>query len=163
MKEKKIFFITQAAMIAAIYIVLTVLSNQFGLANGAIQIRLSEALTVLPYFTGAAVPGLYVGCLLSNIFTGCCLLDIIGGSFATLLGAVLTRKIRHFHWLLPVPPIVANMVIVPLVLIYGYGVTQAWWYLVFTVGIGEILSCGVLGMGVWMGLQRYGSVFPFEK
>ena len=158
MREKKIFFITQAAMIAAIYMVLTIISNQFGLASGVIQVRLSEALTVLPYFTRAAIPGLYIGCLLSNIFTGCCLVDIVGGSFATLLGALLTYKIRHVHWLLPLPPIVVNMAVVPLVLIYGYGVTQAWWYLVFTVGLGEILSCGVLGMGVWMGLQRYASV-----
>lgn len=155
MREKKIFYIVQAAMIAAIYIVLTVLSNQFGLASGAVQLRLSEALTILPYFTPTAIPGLYFGCLLSNLLTGGCLLDIIAGSFATLLGAVLTRKIHRYNWLLPLPPIVANMLIVPVVLVYGYGVVDAWWYLVITVGIGEVLSCGVLGMLVWKALNKY--------
>lgn len=155
MRDKKVLFMVQAAMIAAIYVVLTLLSNQFGLASGAIQLRLSEALTILPYFTPSAIPGLYIGCLLSNILTGGCLLDIIGGSFATLLGAVLTWSLRRYKWLSPVPPIVANMVIVPFVLIYGYGVPDAWWYLVITVGIGELLSCGVLGMILLKTLEKY--------
>jgi len=158
MKEKRVLFIVQAAMIAAIYIVLTVLSNQLSLASGAIQLRLSEALTVLPYFTAAAIPGLYIGCLLSNLLTGCCLLDIVAGSFATLLGAVVTWKLRRYQWALPIPPIIANMVIVPFVLIYGYGMTNAWGYLVITVAIGEILSCGVLGMLLWKALNRYHSL-----
>jgi len=155
MRDKKVLFMVQAAMIAAIYIVLTSLSNQFGLASGAIQLRLSEALTVLPYFTPAAIPGLYVGCLLSNILTGGCLLDIVGGSFATLIGAVCTWLLYKYKWLSPVPPIVANMVIVPFVLIYGYGVADAWWYLVITVGIGEVLSCGVLGILLLKALEKY--------
>ena len=87
---KKINFLTQAAMIAALYVVLTLAINAFGLASGAIQIRVSEALTILPYFTPAAIPGLFIGCLLSNTITGCALFDIIFGSIATLLGAVGT-------------------------------------------------------------------------
>ncbi len=75
-------------MIAAIYIVMTMFINTFNLASGTIQVRISEALTVLPFFTPAAVPGLFIGCLLSNLLTGAMLPDVIFGSLATLLGAL---------------------------------------------------------------------------
>ena len=115
---KKINFLTQAAMIAALYVVLTLAINAFGLASGAIQVRVSEALTILPYFTPAAIPGLFIGCLLSNTITGCALFDIIFGSIATLLGAVGTYLLRRHKWLAPVSPIIANTIIVPFVLSY---------------------------------------------
>ena len=95
-------FMAQAAMIAALYIVLTFIANAFGLANYAVQVRFSEALTVLPYFTPAAIPGLFIGCLLSNILTGCALPDIIFGSLATLLGALGTYALRRWKWCAPV-------------------------------------------------------------
>ena len=91
MKQKKSVFITQAALIAAMYTALTVLIAAFNLASGAVQVRLSEALTVLPVFTPAAVPGLFIGCFLSNLITGCALWDVLFGSLATLLGALGTR------------------------------------------------------------------------
>ena len=84
--NKKIKFITQAAVIAALYTVLTFIANALGLANQAIQVRISEALTILPVFTPAAIPGLFAGCLLSNVLTGCALLDVVFGSLATLIG-----------------------------------------------------------------------------
>ena len=143
---KKSLFITQAAVIAALYVVLTYFINAFGLANGAIQIRISEALTILPYFTPAAIPGLAIGCLLSNLITGCLATDVIFGTLATLLGAVGTYALRRFKWLAPLPPIVANTIVVPLVLKFAYQLEDAYWFLVLTVGAGEILSCGVLGM-----------------
>ena len=143
---KKINFLTQAAMIAALYVVLTLAINAFGLASGAIQVRVSEALTILPYFTPAAIPGLFIGCLLSNTITGCALFDIIFGSIATLLGAVGTYLLRRHKWLAPVSPIIANTIIVPFVLSYVYGTPGTIPYLMLTVGIGEVLSCGVLGM-----------------
>ncbi|MBO5487616.1 MAG: QueT transporter family protein, partial [Eubacterium sp.] len=87
-ESNKVLLLVQAAMIAALYIVLTFIANALGLASQAIQIRFSEALTILPYFTPAAIPGLFVGCLLSNILTGCALPDIIFGSLATLIGAL---------------------------------------------------------------------------
>jgi len=126
------------------------------LASSAIQIRFSEALTVLPYFTPAAIPGLFAGCLLSNILTGCALPDIIFGSLATLIGAMFTRKIRKYKWLAPVPPILANAVIVPFVLLYAYGIRPLWLSFV-TVTIGEMISCGVLGMILLFSLQKYAS------
>lgn len=152
--------LVQAAMIAAIYVVLTFLANAFGLANYAIQVRFSEALTILPYFTPAAIPGLFIGCILSNILTGCALPDIIFGSLATLIGAVFTYKLRRFKWLAPVPPIVANVVVVPFVLLYAYGIRPLWLSFI-TVAIGEIISCGALGMVLLFALEKYrGRLFP---
>ena len=87
---KRVTFITHAAIIAALYVLLTLIANALGLANFAIQVRFSEALTILPLFTSAAIPGLYVGCLLSNILTGCIAWDILFGPIATLLGALGT-------------------------------------------------------------------------
>lgn len=151
--NKKVKYITQGAMIAALYVVLTLIANAFGLANAAIQVRISEALTVLPFFTPAAIPGLFVGCILSNILTGCLPLDTVFGSLATLLGAVgtyvISVKLRHnktAQWLAPVPPIVANVVIVPFVLAYVYRFEGSIPYFMLTVGAGEVISCGFLGL-----------------
>ncbi len=158
MKNKKVLFLTQAAMIAALYVVLTTLANLFGLASGAIQVRLSEMLTILPFFIPAAIPGLFLGCFLSNLLTGCCILDIIMGSLATLIGAVGAYLLRRWKWMVPLPTILANAIIVPYVLTspYGYGLTDTWWYLIVTVSLGEIISCGILGMILLLTLQKYG-------
>ena len=164
MKNKKVLFLTQAAMIAAIYVVLTFIANALLLANNAVQVRFSEALTILPYFTPAAIPGLFIGCLLSNTLTGCALPDIIFGSFATLLGALGTYALRKRKCLAPVCPIIANTLIVPLVLIYGYGllieglsVLQCFGYYCLNVGACEIISCGILGMILLFALEKYRS------
>lgn len=154
MKNKKVLFLSQAAMIAALYVVLTFVANAFGLASGAIQVRLSEMLAILPFFTPAAIPGLYIGCMLSNLLTGGCLLDIVIGSLASLIGAVGAYLVRKRKWLVPLPTILANAVIVPFVLIYGYGLVDAWWYLFLTVGAGEVISCGILGMILLLALQK---------
>lgn len=151
--------ITQAAIIAALYVVLTFIANTMGLASGAIQIRLSEALTILPYFTPAAIPGLFVGCLLSNILVGGAIFDIIFGSVATLIGALGTYFLRKSKWLTPIPPILSNTIIVPLVLIYAYGVQDALPYLMLTVGIGEVISAGLLGMILLKSLEKHKDIF----
>lgn len=155
MKTKQVQFLTQAAMIAALYVVLTFLANLLGLASGVIQIRLSEMLTILPYFTSAAIPGVTIGCLLSNILTGCSLLDIVFGTFATLLGATGSYLLRRNKYLVPLPPIIANTIIVPWVLRISYGVPDAIPYMMVTVGIGEIISCGLLGMILLFSLDKY--------
>ena len=146
MKENRTLFITSAAFIAALYVVLTFLANAFGLASGVIQVRLSEALCILPFFTPAAIPGLFIGCLLANLLTGCCLLDIVFGSLATLIGASLGYLLRKYKYVIPVPTILANAFIVPFVLIYGYGEPLPYWYLFATVGAGEVSSAGALGI-----------------
>ena len=110
--NKKVLYLVHGAVIAALYVVLTMLANALGLANYAIQVRFSEALTILPVFTPAAIPGLFLGCIISNTMTGCMLLDIIFGSLATYL---LRDKNK---WLAPLPPIIANIIIVPFVLAY---------------------------------------------
>ncbi len=158
MRKEKTRFITQAAMIAALYVVLTLIANGLGLANYAIQVRFSEALTILPYFTPAAIPGLTAGCLISNLLTGCMPLDVAFGSLATLLGAIGTYALRKWKWAAPLPPIIANTLIVPFVLAYVYQFEGSIPYFMVTVGIGEIISCGILGM-IFMGiLNKYRNV-----
>ena len=153
--KNKTLDLTWAALIAALYVVLTLIANMLGLASGAIQIRLSEALTILPLFTWAAVPGLTIGCVLANLLTGCALWDIIFGSVATLIGALGTYAIgRKKPALGPVFPILSNALIVPLVLQKVYGLEQGYIYLLITVGIGEIISCGVLGWFLYKGLKN---------
>ena len=155
-RTDKALFITHAAIIAALYVVLTYLASMLGLSNGVIQIRFSEALTILPFFTLAAVPGLFIGCLIANILAGAVIWDIVFGSIATLLGAVFTYLLRKkTKWLAPVPPILANTLIVPFVLVYAYGVPDGLPYLMATVGIGEVISCGILGMMLLRCLERY--------
>lgn len=155
MKNKKAYFITQAAVIAAIYVVLTLAINAFDLANGAIQVRISEALTILPFFTPAAIPGLFAGCLLSNFLTGAPIWDVVFGSLATLLGAIGTYMLRRQKWLSPIPPIIANILIIPLVLHFAYGLPGGIPFFMLTVGIGEVISCGILGMFLLFLLQKY--------
>lgn len=145
MKEKTLQ-LTRAALIAALYVILTFLAQLFGLASGAIQFRLSEALTCMPLFYKEAVPGLWIGCILANILTGCALWDIVFGSLATLLGALGTYYIgRKKPALGPVFPILSNMLIVPAVLLKVYGAPDSYWFLMVTVGIGEAVCCGILG------------------
>lgn len=161
--NKKTNQIAIAGMIAAIYVVLTFVANVMGLANYAVQVRFSEALTILPALTFAAVPGVSVGCLLANIITGCALPDIIFGTIATVIGAFGTYALRKTgnKWLYPVPPILANTIIVPLILIYGYdlrleGVSDLYTYFYYaaTVGAGEIISCGILGLLLYAAISK---------
>ena len=154
MQKKNIQFLTQAAMIAAIYVVLTFVANAFGLANYAVQVRFSEALTILPIFTPAGIPGLFIGCLISNILTGCAIPDIIVGSLATLIGAFGTRALKSNRFLAVLPPIAANAIIVPLILKYAYGL-EPLWFSFLTVTAGEIISCGVLGLLLAFALNKY--------
>ena len=145
MNNKKILFITQSAAIAAIYVVLTVAASSLNLASGMIQVRFSEALTVLPYFIPAAIPGVTIGCLISNIITGCMLPDIIFGTLATLIGAVGSWYLRRSKFLVTIPPVVSNMLIIPFVLTYAYKIPGGIPLQMLTVGAGEIISCMVLG------------------
>lgn len=130
MKKKgmSVKFITQAAVIAAIYVVLVVIFNY--ISFGPVQFRIAEALTILPYFTPAAIPGLFVGCIIANI---------LGGAIGTYL-------LRKHKWLAPVPPIVANTIIVPFVLKFAYGSEGMFAMFFVTVGAGEIIVCGIIGM-----------------
>ena len=150
--------LVNGGMIAALYVVLTVLAAQFNLANGAIQVRFSEALTILPVFTVAAVPGLTVGCVLANLLTGCAAWDVVFGSLATLIGAAGTRLLKDKPLLAWIPPVLSNMAIIPIILIKVYAVPDAWWFLVLTIGAGEVISCGVLGLLLYRAMSRIPSI-----
>ena len=143
--SKNTAYMTQAALIAAIYTVLTMVAAGFDLASGAIQVRFSEALTIMPFFTPAAIPGLTLGCLLSNILTGCVLPDVIFGTLATLLGALGSCALRKNRFLCAIPPIVSNALIIPFVLTYAYHIPGGIPFFMLTVGLGELISCMGLG------------------
>ena len=170
MKRNDTLKLANAGMIAALYVVLTYVANLAGLASGAIQVRLSEALTILPVFTAAAVPGLTVGCVLANLLTGCAAWDVVFGSLATLIGAIGTRLLKDKPLLAWIPPVVSNAVIVPVILMKVYGVADVtvfgqtfggnsiWLMLAVTVGIGEIISCGLLGLLLYRAMKNVPAV-----
>ena len=158
MKNRHLHSLTMGAMIAALYVCLTYLSSVFGLASGAVQVRISEALCVLPYFTAAAVPGLTVGCFVANLLFATPL-DAVFGTLATLIGAVCTRLLRkQSPYLVPIPPIVANAVIIPFLIAYSANLPFEPMLLLGmagTVGLGEVISCAVLGIPLLFLLKRY--------
>ena len=168
-KDDRVLFIAQAGIIAAVYVVLTVVFAP--LAFKEVQVRFAEMLTILPFFFPAAVPGVFIGCVIGNIFGGAVLPDVVFGSLATLIGALGTYLIGKSYRkkkneqskpfsgefsaqksittnliFASIPPIVANTLIVPFVLKYAYGVPMTIPLMMFTVGIGEVISCGILGV-----------------
>lgn len=146
----------QMGMIAAVYVVLTVVFAPISFQE--IQVRLSEALTILPVFTVSAVPGLTLGCLAANILGGAPLPDVVFGTLATLIGAVGTRLLRNRKPVVAaMPPIASNMVIIPIILRYAYEVPLPIPLMMATVGLGEAISCGVLG------LMLYKALLPHKK
>lgn len=155
--KNKVQFMTQSAMIAAIYTALTVAFAP--VAYGPVQFRISEALCVLPFFTPAAIPGLFLGCAISNgigVALGTAVLpDVVFGSLATLIGALGSYAVRKNRWLVCIPPIAANTIIIPWVLRYAYGAPDLIPVMMATVGIGEILAVGVLGNFLLAALERY--------
>ena len=167
MKKNKISLLTEGAMIAAVYAVLTLFFWQF--SSMQIQVRISEALTILPYFTFSAVPGLTIGCLLFNVLSGATVLDVIFGTAATLLGAVGSyligkagQTIPFAKFLVPIPPILANAIIIPWILKVAYNLSDAYWYLFATIGLGELISCGILGMILLFALRPIRGIL-FQK
>ena len=136
--------ILRAIMIAGMYLVVTVITAQFSFLD--IQLRITEALCILPMFTPIAIPGLFIGCLLANLCAGAPLADVIFGSLATLIGGVGTWMLRDKKpYIAILPPIVANLVIVPLILKFAYHLEASIPMMMLTVGLGEICACGVLG------------------
>ena len=153
--KKRTLFMTRAALIAALYVVLTFLSHAAGLASGLVQVRISEALAVFCVFTSAGICGVTVGCLLSNIITGCMLPDVICGTLATLIGAVGTRMVgRKAPRLAPLPTVLANTLTIPFLLYYAYGFRPLWLGFL-TVFAGEAISCYALGLPLYFLIKRY--------
>ena len=168
---KNVRFLTQAAMIAALYAVLTYAAAAVNLAYGAVQFRFSEALTVLPVFTPAAIPGLAVGCFLANLGSPLGLVDWIFGTGATLLAAVgtwMARKIqiKGVPVLAPLPPVIANVVLVGFELsclssagtfALGNFTWAAFGASALSVGIGELVICYALGLPLLLALRKTGA------
>lgn len=151
--NRSVKYITQGAVIAALYVVLVQVFNYWSF--GPIQFRIAEALTILPYFTPAAIPGLFLGCIIANLLGGAIIWDIVFGSIATLIGAVGTYLLRKYKWAAPISPILANTIIVPFVLKYAYGSEGIFAMFFVTVGAGEIIVCGILGMLLLLALNKY--------
>ena len=150
--RKSLVYITEASAIAALYVAITIAIGPLG--SAVIQCRISEAMCILPIFTSAALPGLAIGCLISNVATGCLWQDILFGTLATLVGAVGARLLRRVWWLVPMPTVVANTLIVPFVLAYAYHVPDGIGFLMLTIGIGEVISAYVLGILLYFALRK---------
>ena len=145
-RSKQIKYLTKAGTTAAVYVALTAISAMFGLASGSIQVRISEALCVLPVFTAAAVPGVTIGCLISNLILGGTVYDIIFGTLATLIGAAAARLFRRMPYLSPIPTIVSNTLIIPAVFVMsGICTLSLFPAVALSITVGEIISCGVGG------------------
>ena len=153
--RKMLIYICTAGVIGALYTAITVFIGPLG--NAAIQCRISEALCVLPIFTFAAIPGLTLGCLISNLITGCLWQDVLFGTLATLIGGVGARLLKRLPYLAPLPTVIANTVIVPLVLAYAYRAEEGIPLLMLTVGVGEIISAYVLGLALYISLRKSAS------
>ena len=158
--QQSVYLMVYAAMIAAIYTVLTMAFAP--ISFGPVQFRISEILCILPFFTPAAIPGLFLGCLISNFLCGAAALDVVFGSLATLIGALGSYMLRWDKRLVCIPPILSNMMIIPWVLRYAYGSTDMIPFAMVTVGIGEILAIGVLGNILLAVLDRYKNIM-FKK
>lgn len=152
MYNKKNIYITQAAVIAAIYTVLVMIFSFTSF--GPIQFRIAEALTVLPYFTPAAIPGVAIGCFLSALLNGAPALDLVFGSLATLIAAILSYLLRRYKFLVPIPPIIINALVIPWVLKTAYGASEAVPFMMLTVGAGELIAAGILGFVLLLALDR---------
>ncbi|HHY93689.1 MAG TPA: QueT transporter family protein [Firmicutes bacterium] len=134
----------RVALLGAVYALLTVLPPFSGISYGMIQVRVAEALTVLPYFTPLAIPGLFVGCLVANVIGGLGPLDMSLGSLTTLVAAFLTARVRR-SWLAPLPPVLLNALVVgtyvPRLLGLHVPLFLGWVW----VGAGELVACYGLG------------------
>lgn len=156
--NKNTKFLAQAGMIAAIYVVFTLPFASFG--TDYMQVRISEALTILPFFTPAAIPGLTIGCLLSNAFVSKFgMVDIVFGSLGSLIAAYLSFKLRSKKYLVPLPPILVNAIMVGGLIYFGtFGTlefNQTLLLFMAWVALGQTIACYGLGLPLMFGLEKY--------
>ena len=167
--------IVQGALIGALYAALTLVAAP--ISFGLMQVRISEALCILPFFTPAAVPGLFVGCVVANLLGGAALYDVVFGSLATLIGAIGTFALRKLGentsrtlpggmslgaWLAPLPPIAANTIIMPFVIAKISETPESIPLFAFSVFVGEIVCCGGLGLLLLAALKKHPKLFGRE-
>ena len=151
-------YLTRGALVAAAYVTLTILAALFGLSGGVVQFRISEALCIIPIFLPEAVLGLTIGCFIANIITGAVIWDVIFGSAATLIGALGARLLRNLPdkliFIATLPTVFANALIVPLILMFAYGVEGAYWFFFITVALGEIVCATIGGTVLYYPLKK---------
>ena len=147
--------LAQGAIIAAIYALLTIFLAP--ISSGLVQCRVAEAMSVLPYFTFSAVPGLFIGCLLANLLTGAPIYDVLFGSLATLVAAYLTYTLRNrvSKYLAPMPSVVVNALVVGWLLTSVYQVGVSFWAAAGYVAIGQAIACFALGLPLMTLLERF--------
>ncbi len=153
--NNKVKILVKAGIIAALYVVLVVVFSYSSF--GPIQFRIAEMLTILPLFTPAAIPGLFIGCLLANVLGGAVFLDVVFGSLATLVAAYMSYRLRKKEWLVPVPPVLINAVVVGIILKFVYAEAASVWVLMGSVFLGQMVSAYGLGMILMKALK------PFRK
>ncbi len=155
MRKMTVKDLVRGAIIAAIYALLTIFLAP--ISSGLVQCRVSEALCILPYFTFAAVPGLFIGCLAANLLTGAVIYDVVFGSLATLLAAYATYLMRNrvSKYLAPMPPVIFNAFIIGALLVYVYGVDVSYLAAASYVAVGELIACYALGLPLLLVLERY--------
>ena len=147
----------QAAVIASIYGALTIFLTP--ISYGVMQVRVSEALTILPVFTSAAVPGLFIGCLIANMLGPFGFLDIVIGSLASLIAALASYKLREKKWLVPLPPVVVNGIMIGGMLYYGYHVPVSLIGCILWVSLGQLIACYGIGYPLMSYLKKYEYIF----
>ena len=147
--------LAQGAIIAAVYAILTIFLAP--ISSGLIQCRVSEAMSVLPYFTFSAVPGLFIGCLIANLLTGAPIYDVLFGSLATLLAAYITFLMRKrvSKYLAPLPSVIVNALVVGWLLTYIYEVGVSFWVAAGYVAVGQAIACFALGLPLMSLLERF--------
>lgn len=151
-------FMVQAALISAIYVVITIAFAP--ISYGPVQVRISEMLTVLPFFTPAAIPGLFIGAIIANAYGGLGIIDVVVGSSATLIAALLTYKMSRKLWA-PMPPVLVNGIIIGAMLSYLFGVPLL--PTMIYVGLGQIVACYGLGYPFMVAIEKYGPDFFQHK
>lgn len=162
LRKKKANWLTQGAVIAALYVALTLVFAP--ISFGSMQVRIAEVMTILPLFTSAAIPGLLIGCILANLLGGAIIWDVVFGSLATLIGAALGYLLRRNRWLVPIPAIGSNTIIVPLILRYGYHMKEIpLWLSAVYILAGEFLGCFVLGELLATALLKHKELFADRK
>ena len=158
MKKTGVRYIVYSSLIAAVYAALTLAFEP--LSYGIMQVRFSEALSVLPYFTGTAVPGLFIGCLIANLLGTNGLIDVIVGSLATLISALIARRIKN-RWLVMLPSVAVNAVMVGAELYFVFERVYSMPYCMLFVGAGQLIACYGLGIPLMLLLDRYKNrLFP---
>ena len=142
-------YLVRIALIAAIYVTISIIFAP--ISYGPVQVRIAEALTVLPFIDPAAIGGLFLGCILSNLWGGLGIVDVLGGSFCTLIAAVLTYRMKK-PILAPLPPVLVNAIGVSLYLHLLFEIP--YWLTVIYIGFGQFIACYLIGYPILLVFLR---------